>query len=104
MAHGQNRGARVITGSLMESPGFPIVTVFLDFAQGKTMATFHGSPPADLEAASKPGDLDLPGYRLHSLKGNRRGMWSISITANWRITFRFETGDVYDVDLADYHS
>ena len=58
---------------------------------------------ADLDAAGKPSDLDLPGYRLHPLRGNRRGLWSISIAGNWRITFRFEAGDVYDVDLVDYH-
>ena len=58
---------------------------------------------ADLDAAGKPSDLDLPGYRLHSLRGDRRGLWSISITGNWRITFRFEDGDVYDFDLVDYH-
>ena len=58
---------------------------------------------ADLDAASKPSDLDLPGYRLHPLRGDRRGLWSISITGNWRITFGFEAGDVYDVDLVDYH-
>ena len=58
---------------------------------------------ADLDAAGKPSDLDLPGYRLHPLRGDLRGMWSISITGNWRITFRFEDGDVNDVDLVDYH-
>ena len=58
---------------------------------------------ADLDAAGKPSDLDLPGYRLHPLRGNRRGLWSISVTGNWRLTFRFEAGDVYDVDLVDYH-
>ena len=58
---------------------------------------------ADLDAAGKPSDLDLPGYRLHPLRGNRRRLWSISITGNWRIAFRFEAGDVYDVDLVDYH-
>ena len=58
---------------------------------------------ADLDAAGKPSDLDLPGYRLHPLRGNLRGLWSISITGNWRVTFRFEAGDVYDVDLVDYH-
>ena len=58
---------------------------------------------ADLDAAGKPSDLDLPGYRLHPLRGDRRGSWSISITGNWRITFRFEAGDVHEVDLVDYH-
>ena len=57
---------------------------------------------ADLDDASKPPDLDLPGYRLHRLKGKLKGFWSISISANWRIIFRFEEGDVYDVDLIDY--
>ena len=54
---------------------------------------------ADLESASKPSDLDLPGYRLHPLKG----FWSISISGNWRIIFRFEDRDAYDVDLIDHH-
>ena len=58
---------------------------------------------ADLDAAGNPSDLDLPGYRLHPLRGDRRGLWSISISWNWRITFRFAAGDVYDVALVDYH-
>ena len=58
---------------------------------------------ADLDAASKPSELDLPGYRLHPLTGERKGLWSTSISGNWRITFRFEDGDVYDIDLVDYH-
>ena len=58
---------------------------------------------ADLDDASKPIDIDLPGYRLHPLRGDLTGMWSISISRNWRIIFRFEDGDVYDVDLVDYH-
>ena len=58
---------------------------------------------ADLNAAKTPQDLDLPGYRLHPLKGDRKGFWSIWISANWRIIFRFEGGHVYDVDLIDYH-
>ncbi len=58
---------------------------------------------ADLDAAGKPSDVELPGYRLHPLKGDRKGSWGISISGNWRITFRFEDGDVYDVDLVDYH-
>ena len=58
---------------------------------------------ADLDDACNAFDLDLPGYRLHSLKGDLAGHWSISISGNWRITFRFEDGDAYDVDLIDYH-
>ena len=55
---------------------------------------------ADLDSASRPEDLDVPGYRLHRLKGRLKEYWSISISGNWRITFRF---DVCDVDLVDYH-
>ena len=58
---------------------------------------------ADLDVAGKPSDLDLPGYRLHPLRGDLNGFWSISISANWRIIFRFAEGDVYDVDLVDHH-
>ncbi len=58
---------------------------------------------ADLDDAGKPSDLDLPGYQLHPLKGDLKGFWGISISANWRIIFRFEEGDAYDVDLVDYH-
>ena len=58
---------------------------------------------ADLDDARVPSDLDLPGYRLHPLKGDLRGFWSISISRNWRIIFRFNDGDAYDVDLIDYH-
>ena len=58
---------------------------------------------ADLDDAGKPSDLDLPGYHLHPLKGSLRGFWSISISGNWRMISRFERGDVYDIDLVDYH-
>lgn len=58
---------------------------------------------ADLDVAGKPSELDMPGYRLHRLHGGLRGFWSISISANWRIIFRFEEGDVFEVDLVDYH-
>ena len=58
---------------------------------------------ADLHAAKTPQDVDLPGYRLHPLKGDRKGFWSIWISANWRIIFRFRDGDAYDVELIDYH-
>ena len=58
---------------------------------------------ADIDDARKPSDLDLPGYRLHLLKGRLKGYWSISISGNWRVIFRFEDGDAYDVDLIDYH-
>lgn len=56
-----------------------------------------------LEAASIPQALDLPGYRLHPLKGGLKGYWSVTVRANWRIIFRFENGDAHDVELVDYH-
>ena len=62
-----------------------------------------GNVLADLDDAAKPQDLAMPGYRLHSLKGDLKGFWSITISRNWRITFRFEGGDAFDVDLVDYH-
>lgn len=58
---------------------------------------------ADLDSARVIADLDLPGYRLHRLRGKMKGLWSITISANWRIVFRFEDGDIYDTDLIDYH-
>jgi proteic killer suppression protein len=56
-----------------------------------------------LDAAAVPADVDLPGYRLHALKGQLKGLWSVTISGNWRITFRIENGTVLDVDLTDYH-
>jgi len=56
-----------------------------------------------LDAAAAPGDMDLPGYRFHSLKGDRKGAYAVSVSGNWRITFRFERGDAVDVILEDYH-
>ena len=58
---------------------------------------------AHLDLARRPSDLDLPGYRLHPLKGNLKGIWSVTLSGNWRIFFRFEDGDAFDVDLVDYH-
>jgi toxin HigB-1 len=56
-----------------------------------------------LDTALRPADVDLPGYRLHPLKGGLKGYWSVSISGSWRIVFRFADGDVFDVDLVDYH-
>lgn len=56
-----------------------------------------------LDQAETLDELDIPGYRLHSLTGDRKGTWSIRVTGNWRVTFLFADGDVFDVDLEDYH-
>lgn len=45
----------------------------------------------------------MPGWRLHALRGNLEGFWSVTITGNWRLIFRFEDGDAFDLDLIDYH-
>jgi toxin HigB-1 len=59
--------------------------------------------PTVLGAAKTAQALDIPGYRLHPLKGDLKGCWSVSVNANWRIVFRFESEHAFDVDLTDYH-
>lgn len=56
-----------------------------------------------LDAASHPQELDLPGYRLHMLKGDLQGFWAVTVRANWRIIYRMENGKAYDLELIDYH-
>ncbi len=56
-----------------------------------------------LEAANGPEDMALPLFRLHPLTGGRRGTYAVTVKANWRVTFRFHEGAVYDVNLEDYH-
>ena len=59
---------------------------------------------AQLDIATDPDDMALPGFHLHPLTGNLGGFWSVTIGANWRIIFRFDDyGDVTDVDYVDYH-
>jgi len=58
---------------------------------------------ARLDVATRPEDMDLPGFRLHALTGDRAGLWSVAVSANWRIVFRFDGGDATDVDYLDYH-
>jgi proteic killer suppression protein len=58
---------------------------------------------ARLEAAGEVSDLDLPGFRLHSLRGELKGFWAVTVRANWRVIFRFTDGEAMDVDYVDYH-
>jgi len=58
---------------------------------------------ARLHASTGPRDMDLPGLRMHELSGTRKGTWSVSVSGNWRITFRFEGEDAVVVDYEDYH-
>lgn len=56
-----------------------------------------------LDTAQEIDDLNIPGYRLHALSGSRNTLWSIRVSANWRVTFEFTNGDVFIVNYEDYH-
>jgi toxin HigB-1 len=58
---------------------------------------------AALDAAAGPDDMNRPSFRLHQLKGDRKGQWAVTVRANWRIVFGFDGGNVVDVDFVDYH-
>ena len=58
---------------------------------------------ARLDEAAQPSDMNLPGFRLHALRGDLAGYWAVAVSGNWRIVFRFEGANVRDVDLVDYH-
>ena len=72
-------------------------------------ASSRNTPPrlrlilARLDASAEPEDMNLPGLGLHPLKGSFKGFWSVSISGNWRVIFRFENGNAADVDYLDYH-
>lgn len=56
-----------------------------------------------LQAATSPKDMDLPGLYLNQLRGKHRGRWSVRVSGNWRVTFKFDGPDAVDVDYEDYH-
>jgi len=56
-----------------------------------------------MDTAINIEDINLPGFRLHPLKGDRVGLWAIDVSKNWRITFKFQDGNVHVVDYEDYH-
>ncbi len=56
-----------------------------------------------LDTAQTIEDMDIPGFRLHPLKGKLKGRWSISVSGNWRITFEFRDGNAFILDYEDYH-
>ena len=58
---------------------------------------------ARLNEITQPGQMALPGFGLHPLKGSRSGQWSVKVSGNWRIVFRVEAGHVHEVELVDYH-
>ena len=56
-----------------------------------------------LDSAARPEDMNRPSFRLHPLKGGRKGQWAVTVRANWRIVFTFEGGHAANVDFPDYH-
>jgi len=58
---------------------------------------------AALDSSRTPKGMDLPGFRLHELKGQKKGYYAVSVPGNWRVAFRFEDGSAVEVDYADYH-
>lgn len=58
---------------------------------------------AALDSSHEIDDMDLPGFKLHLLKGKLTGVWSVSVSGNWRITFKFENGNAHIVNYEDYH-
>lgn len=56
-----------------------------------------------LDAAVRPGDMNVPGWRFHPLRGDRKGRWAVSVSGNLRLTFGFDGEDTVDIDLEDYH-
>jgi proteic killer suppression protein len=56
-----------------------------------------------LQAAVEVKNLDAPGFELHRLTGDKQGFWAVKVSGNWRVIFRFENGDAYEVDYLDYH-
>lgn len=58
---------------------------------------------AALDASRRPEGMNLPGFRLHALSGPLKGHYAVSVSGNWRVTFRFEEGEAVDVDYVDYH-
>ncbi len=58
---------------------------------------------ARLDVATAIAEMDLPGFRLHPLRGDLKGFWAITVRANWRVIFQFAEGEALDVDYVDYH-
>lgn len=79
------------------------------YTKGKTsgIQSSHATRISDrlafLNAAQTIEDMDKPGYRLHLLRGDKEGLWSVNVSGNWRIVFKFIDGDAYIVNYEDYH-
>ena len=70
---------------------------------GCRRSSCHGFDAFLLQEATHPGSADPPGFRLYPLKGGRAGQWSVRVSGNWCVVFRFEDDEAVDVDLVDYH-
>ncbi|MGS0630286.1 type II toxin-antitoxin system RelE/ParE family toxin, partial [Photorhabdus asymbiotica] len=69
----------------------------------KRLAVLDRQRLSVINEAEDIGEINLPGYNLHPLTGNRQGQWAITISGNWRVTFEFIDGDAYIVNYEDYH-
>jgi len=73
----------------------------------KGIQAIHAQKLADildrLDAAENIKDMKFPGSDLHQLKGTMKGRWAVKVSGNWRVVFKFEEGNTYDVDYVDYH-
>ena len=58
---------------------------------------------AALDSTQEIDDMNIPGYKLHPLKGELKGLWSVTVNGNWSVTFKFENGNIYIVNYEDYH-
>lgn len=80
---------------------------FFERGEGRGLPAEHLEKIANiltlLNVATAPNGMDVPGFRLHPLTGELKGFWSVTVRANWRIIFRFENGNAFDVDYVDYH-
>ena len=56
-----------------------------------------------LDSTQEIDDMDIPGFKLHLLKGRLKDLWSVTVNGNWRVTFKFENGNIYIVNYEDYH-
>lgn len=81
--------------------------LFFETGNPKGVQPAHAQRLADildlLNAATASADMNFPGSFLHPLKGKLKGVWSVRVSGNWRVTFRFESGDAYDIGYVDYH-
>ena len=90
----------------LKTPDFSLLSEFLS-GTAKRVAAEHVKKLRDILAVPErrrtSQDMDLPGIRLHALKGVLKGNYAVSVSGNWRVTLRFEDGHAVDVDYADYH-